>query len=60
MAVPKRKTSPSRKGMRRAHHKLSLVSVSENSTSGELCRPHHVSPDGYYCGRKVTDAKVNL
>ncbi len=58
MAVPKRKTSPSRRGMRRSHHALDTTSISEDQTSGELKRPHHVSPDGNYRGRKVTDAKV--
>lgn len=59
MAVPKKKTSPSRRGMRRAHKALKAVNVVEDSTTGELKRPHHVSSDGYYNGRKVTTAKVN-
>lgn len=59
MAVPKRKTTPSKRGMRRAHKALSTVNVVEDATTGELKRPHHVSPDGHYKGRKVTDAKVN-
>lgn len=59
MAVPKRKTTPSRRNMRRSHHALSKTAVSEDSTSGELKRPHHVSPDGNYRNRKVTEAKVN-
>ena len=59
MAVPKRKTTPSRRNMRRSHHRLEGVNVVEDSTTGEIKRPHHVSPDGYYKGRKVTKAKVN-
>lgn len=59
MAVPKRKTSPSRRGMRRAHKGLVAVNVIEDAETGELKRPHHVSPDGHYKGRKVTQAKVN-
>jgi large subunit ribosomal protein L32 len=59
MAVPKRKTSPSRRGMRRAHLALTKTTVVEDKTTGELKRPHHVSPDGHYAGRKVTEAKVN-
>ncbi|WP_437436132.1 50S ribosomal protein L32, partial [Mycoplasmopsis synoviae] len=43
MAVPKRKTSPSRRGMRRSHHALDAVAVSEDKTSGELKRPHHAA-----------------
>ncbi len=53
MAVPKRKTSKSKRNMRRSHHALGSVTVVENQTSGELSRPHHVSPDGFYKGRKV-------
>ena len=58
MAVPKRKTSPSRRGMRQSHLALKKKQVSEDKTTGELKRSHHVSPDGYYNGRKVTKAKV--
>ena len=59
MAVPKRKTTPSRRGLRRAHNALGKTNVIENSTTGELHRPHHVSPDGYYRNRQVTDKRVN-
>ena len=59
MAVPKKKTSKSARGMRRSHQALDKVNVVEDKTSGELKRPHHVSPDGMYNGRKVTTAKVN-
>jgi large subunit ribosomal protein L32 len=59
MAVPKKKTTKSRRNTRRAHHALQPVIVSEDKTTGELRRPHHVSPDGYYKGRQVTAAKVN-
>lgn len=59
MAVPKRKTTPSKRGMRRSHDKLTKVNVVEDKTTGELKRPHHVSADGYYKGRKVTEGKVN-
>ena len=59
MAVPKKKTSPSRRRMRRSHQALGKVNVVEDKTTGELKRPHHVSSDGYYDGRQVTTAKVN-
>lgn len=58
MAVPKRKTTPSRRNMRRSHDRVKTVNVVEDQTSGELKRPHHVSRDGYYNGRQVTTAKV--
>lgn len=59
MAVPKQKISKSRRGMRRAHKGLSTVTLTEDTTTGELKRPHHVSPDGHYKGRQVTTDKVN-
>lgn len=59
MAVPKKKTSKSRRGMRRAHKSLDGIRISEDKTTGELKRPHHVSPDGYYKDRQVTTSKVN-
>lgn len=58
MAVPKRKTTPSRRNMRRSHHALKSVKAVEDKTTGELKRPHHVSADGYYNGRQVTTKKV--
>jgi large subunit ribosomal protein L32 len=56
MAVPKRKTSPSRRGMRQSHLALDKTTVAEDKDTGELKRPHHVSKDGQYNGRKVTTA----
>ena len=35
MAVPKRKTSNSKKKMRRSHHKLSSVNIIDDKKSGE-------------------------
>ena len=42
MAVPKRKTSVSKKRMRRSHHKLSTVNVVEDKKSGEYKLSHHI------------------
>ena len=42
MAVPKRKTTPSKRGMRRSHDALSNPVYVEDKDSGELRRPHHV------------------
>jgi large subunit ribosomal protein L32 len=53
MAVPKRKTTPSRRNKRRAHDALSAANFVENQTTGEYSLPHHISPDGYYKGRQV-------
>jgi large subunit ribosomal protein L32 len=43
--------------MRRAHDALSKPTLSEDPTTGETHRRHHVSPDGYYRGRKVVVGK---
>jgi large subunit ribosomal protein L32 len=54
MAVPKRKTSPSRRNMRRSHHRLAPTVHEECSNCGEQKRPHHVCPScGQYKGREV-------
>ncbi len=57
MAVPKRKTSPSRRGMRRSHQALGQEAHNECSNCGELKRPHHVCGHcGHYGGREVVAA----
>ena len=58
MAVPKKKVSPSRRGMRRSHHHLSASAHHECSNCGELKRPHHVcSQCGHADGREVVSAE---
>lgn len=58
MAVPKRKTSPSRRGMRRAHHALPKNTYIEDSETGELRRPHHVDlKTGMYRGKQILKPK---
>ena len=58
MAVPKRKTSPSRRNMRRSHHALGANSYVEDKETGELKRPHHVDlKTGMYKGRQVLTPK---
>ncbi|WP_455217636.1 50S ribosomal protein L32 [Kaarinaea lacus] len=57
MAVQKSKVTRSRRGMRRSHDALKGPALSIESTTGETHLRHHVSPDGYYRGRKVTSAK---
>ena len=57
MAVPKKKSSPSRMGMRRSHEALATEAHNECSNCGELKRPHHVCGHcGHYDGREVTPA----
>jgi large subunit ribosomal protein L32 len=58
MAVPKRKTSPSRRNMRRSHHRLPPTSHVECPQCGEQKRPHHVCGScGHYHGREVVKAE---
>ena len=57
MAVQQNRKSKSRRDMRRAHDALSPEALSIEPTSGEVHRRHHVSPDGYYRGRKVITGK---
>ena len=54
MAVPKKKTSPSRRGMRRSHDALRTEAHAECSNCGELKRSHHLTPHrGTYDGREL-------
>jgi len=57
MAVQKNRTTPSKRGMRRAHDALKTPAISTEPTTGETHLRHHVSPDGYYRGRKVLASK---
>ena len=60
MAVPKKKISKSKRGNRRAGNgakKLSFPNISVDSVTGEDKIAHHVSPSGYYNGKKVVEEK---
>jgi len=59
MAVPKKKVSPSRRGMRRSHHAVAKEAHVECSNCGEVKRPHHVCPScGHYDGKEVVSAET--
>lgn len=61
MAVPKRKVTPSKRNMRRAHDALKPMAHTECANCGELKRPHHVCAScGYYDGREVVAAAESL
>lgn len=60
MAVQKSKKSTSRRGMRRSHDALTSSTLSIETTTGEIHRRHHISADGYYRGKKVTEGKEEL
>ncbi len=55
MAVQKSRKSRSRRGMRRSHDGITDKTLSVDATSGETHLRHHVTPDGYYKGRKVVE-----
>ena len=57
MAVQKSKKTPSRRGMRRSHDSLATPTLSIDEVTGELHRRHHVTPDGYYRGKKVVETR---
>ena len=58
MAVPKRKTTKSRSGMRRSHAKVSPKNIIEDKKSGEYRLSHHIDlKTGTYKGRQVLDPK---
>lgn len=60
MAVPKRKTSPSKRNMRRSHDGLKAVKSLECPNCGELKQPHHVCNHcGHYDGRQVIGQVVD-
>lgn len=57
MAVQQNRKTRSKRGMRRAHDALTGPTLSTDATTGETHRRHHISADGFYRGRKVTNGK---
>jgi len=62
MAVQQNKKSASRRGMHRAHDHLTNPAIAVEPTSGEThlrhhVSPNHVSPTGFYRGKKVLKTK---
>ena len=53
MAVQQTKKAPSKRNMRRAHDSLSSPSTAIEPTTGETHLRHHISPNGFYRGKKV-------
>ena len=60
MAVQKSRVSPSKRGMRRAHDKLTAKQLATDPISGETHLRHHVTADGYYRGKKVIETKSKV
>ena len=53
MAVQQNRKTRSKRGMRRAHDALSAPALTEDASTGEVHRRHHISPNGFYRGRQV-------
>ncbi len=57
MAVQQNRKTRSKRGMRRSHDGLSPPALSTEPTTGETHRRHHISPDGFYRGRRILATK---
>tara|TARA_B100001750_G_C14961233_1_gene328392 strand:- start:102 stop:281 length:180 start_codon:yes stop_codon:yes gene_type:complete len=58
MAVPKRKTSKSRRNKRRSHHRISIANIIEDKKSGEFRLSHHIDlKTGIYNGKQILEPK---
>jgi len=58
MAVPQRRTSKTRKRLRRTHFKLSARGLVTCPHCGEMIQPHRVCPHcGYYDGKAIVIKK---
>ena len=54
MAVPKRKTSKSKRNMRRSHDSIQLINVIEDKNSGEPRLSHKIDiSTGMYNGKQI-------
>ena len=57
MAVQQNKKTPSKRGMPRSHDHLENPPVAVEPTTGEVHLRHHISPNGYYRGKKIVKTK---
>jgi len=57
MAVQQNRKSPSKRGMHRSHDALSSQPLALEPSTGEVHLRHHISPNGYYRGKKVLKTK---
>lgn len=57
MAVQQNKKSPSKRGMHRSHDSLTSSPLALEPVSGEVHLRHHISPNGFYRGKKVVKTK---
>ena len=57
MPVQKSRKTPSKRGMHRSHDSLTAPALAVEPTTGEAHLRHHISPSGYYRGKKVVKGK---
>lgn len=57
MAVQQNKKSPSKRGMHRSHDHLEKPALAVEPTTGEVHLRHHISPTGFYRGKKVVKTR---
>ena len=57
MAVPKRRTSKSKKRMRRTHYKAAIPTLSPCPKCGEARIPHRVCPN---CGSYKGERRIEI
>jgi large subunit ribosomal protein L32 len=60
MAVQQNRKSASKRGMHRAHDFLANPPLAVEPVTGEVHRRHHISPSGYYRGKKVVKTKDDV
>jgi large subunit ribosomal protein L32 len=59
MAVPKKKTSKSRRNMRRSHLALDKLNIVTDANSGEYTLPHRMCLiDGTYKGKQIIKKNI--
>jgi large subunit ribosomal protein L32 len=58
MAVQQNKKSPSKRGMHRSHNALGTPGMAIEPQTGEVHLRHHISPNGFYKGKRVITPKT--
>jgi large subunit ribosomal protein L32 len=53
MAVQKSRVTRSRRGQRRSHDALTARTLSQDPMTGEVHLRHHMTPDGFFKGRRI-------
>lgn len=57
MAVPKKRTTRSKRNMRRNNTNSENISLSTDISTGEMHLRHHVTKEGYYKGQLILKNK---